>query len=132
MKTIIFLVWFLLEHIFFIMNSHAQEFTVIPTTKNTVKEHIHGIELTDHFRWLEDKNQTDVIDWTRKQHDATVDFIKKTAPDIPGLDEEIKALFDREMSSPPRLKKDREFISKKKKIQYHRLFPLFVFQFLYL
>jgi len=97
------------------MNSHAQEFTVIPTTKNTVKEHIHGIELTDHFRWLEDKNQTDVIDWTRKQHDATVDFIKKTAPDIPGLDEEIKALFDREMSSPPRLKKDREFISKKKK-----------------
>ena len=115
MKTIIILVWFLLEHIFFIMNSHAQEFTVIPTTKNTVKEHIHGIELTDHFRWLEDKNQIDVIDWTRKQHDATVDFIKKTAPDIPGLDEEIKALFDREMSSPPRLKKDREFISKKKK-----------------
>jgi prolyl oligopeptidase len=115
MKTIIILVWFLLEHIFFIMNSHAQEFTVIPTTKNTVKEYIHGIELTDHFRWLEDKNQTDVIDWTRKQHDATVDFIKKTAPDIPGLDEEIKALFDREMSSPPRLKKDREFISKKKK-----------------
>jgi len=115
MKTIIFLVWFLLEHIFFIMNVHAQEFTVIPTTKNTVKEHIHGIELTDHFRWLEDKSQTDVIDWTRKQHDATVDFIKKTAPDIPGLDEEIKALFDREMSSPPRLKKDREFISKKKK-----------------
>ena len=56
-----------------------------------------------------------MIDWTRKQHDATVDFIKKTAPDIPGLDQEIKALFDREMSSPPRLKKDREFISKKKK-----------------
>ena len=80
MKTIIILVWFLLEHIFFIMNLHAQEFTVIPTTKNTVKEYIHGIELTDHFRWLEDKNQTDVIDWTRKQHDATVDFIKKTAP----------------------------------------------------
>ena len=115
MKTITFLIWFLLEHIFFIMNVHAQEFTFIPTTKNTVIEHIHGIELTDHFRWLEDKSNPDVIDWTRKQHDATVDYISKTAPDIPGLNEEIKSLFDREMSSPPRLKKDREFISKKKK-----------------
>jgi prolyl oligopeptidase len=92
-----------------------QQFTPPATPQNLVVEKIHGIEITDPYRWLEDKNNPGVQDWTKKQHQATLQYLQQTAPDVPGLNQEIAALLDRDIITPPRFKKGREFFYKKMK-----------------
>ena len=93
----------------------AQKFPHPTTKKDNLIETLHGLRVADEFRWLEDKDDPEVIVWTKSQHDATMDFLKKTAPDVKGLNEEIRVLFDRDVSSPPRVKKGRVFFSRRKK-----------------
>lgn len=94
---------------------NAQQFTPPVNTPKLVKEILHGVMLTDPFRYLEDKENSEVISWTKQQHDATMEYLKKTAPDVPGLNDEIRILFDRDVTSPPRIKKGNVFFSRRKK-----------------
>ena len=94
---------------------NAQQFTPPVNTPKLVKEHLHGVMLTDSYRHLEDKENPEVISWTKQQHDATMEYLKKTAPDVPGLNDEIRILFDRDVTSPPRIKKGNVFFSRRKK-----------------
>jgi prolyl oligopeptidase len=91
------------------------QFTPPANTPKLVKETLHGVMLTDPYRHLEDKENPEVVSWTKQQHDATMDFLKKTAPDVPGLNDEIRTLFDRDVTSPPRIKKGKVFFSRRKK-----------------
>ncbi|MGA1435486.1 MAG: hypothetical protein ACO34C_08315, partial [Candidatus Kapaibacteriota bacterium] len=93
----------------------AQRFSPPTTLAKPVQEELHGISLIDSYRHLEDKEDPQVIDWTKKQHDATMEYLSLTAPDIKGLNEEIRALFDRDVTSPPRIKKGKVFFSRRKK-----------------
>ncbi|MFZ9761289.1 MAG: prolyl oligopeptidase family serine peptidase [Candidatus Kapaibacteriota bacterium] len=93
----------------------AQRFSPPTTLAKPVQEELHGISLIDSYRHLEDKEDPQVIDWTKKQHDATMEYLRLTAPDIKGLNEEIRALFDRDVTSPPRIKKGKVFFSRRKK-----------------
>ena len=101
--------------IFATITMNAQQFTPPANTPKLVKEQLHGVMLTDPYRHLEDKENPEVIAWTKQQHDATMDFLKKTAPDVPGLNDEIRTLFDRDVTSPPRIKKGKVFFSRRKK-----------------
>ena len=94
---------------------NAQQFTPPVNTPKLVKETLHGVMLTDSYRHLEDKENPEVISWTKQQHDATMEYLKKTAPDVPGLNDEIRILFDRDVTSPPRIKKGNVFFSRRKK-----------------
>ena len=94
---------------------NAQQFTPPVNTPKLVKEQLHGVMLTDSYRHLEDKENPEVISWTKQQHDATMEYLKKTAPDVPGLNDEIRILFDRDVTSPPRIKKGNVFFSRRKK-----------------
>ena len=55
------------------------------TEKKPVTDTLHGYFLTDQYRWLEDKTDPKVIDWTKPQHDYTVSYMKATQKDHPGL-----------------------------------------------
>ncbi len=87
-----------------------------PATKAVpVVDDLHGFQLTDNYQWLEDKKDQTVIDWTRSQHDHTLNYLKATATPIDGLRDEIAAYLDRDITGPIFLEGDRQFFYVKKK-----------------
>ncbi len=91
------------------------QFNPPSTTAKPVVDDMHGYKLTDNYRWLEDKKDPAVVDWTRKQHDATIAYLNQQCKEIPGLREEIEAYVDRDIISPMQLVADRQFYTIKKK-----------------
>ncbi len=80
-----------------------------------VVDELHGLQLTDNYQWLEDKTNQEVIDWTRAQHEHTLNYLNATSSKIPGLNEEIAAYIDRDITGPIFLRGDRQFFYVKKK-----------------
>ena len=70
------------------------------TEKKPVTDTLHGYLLTDNYRWLEDKTDQKVIDWTQAQHDYTVKYMKATQKEHPGLRDEITAYIDMDYEGP--------------------------------
>lgn len=70
------------------------------TPKIPVTDTLHGMILTDDYRWLEDKTNPDVINWTKAQADASAAFMKATQKEHPGLREEITAYVDMDYEGP--------------------------------
>ena len=48
-------------------------FSPPPTEKKPVVDTLHGFLLTDNYRWLEDKSDPKVVEWTKAQHDFTLE-----------------------------------------------------------
>ncbi|MFT5762860.1 MAG: prolyl oligopeptidase [Saprospiraceae bacterium] len=87
-----------------------------PVTKPVpVVDELHGFQLTDNYQWLEDKTKPEVIDWTRAQHDHTLNYLEATSAKVEGLKEEIAAYIDRDITGPIFLEGDRQFFYVKKK-----------------
>lgn len=89
------------------------------TEINTVVDTLHGHIVKDDYRWLEDKSDPKVREWSEKQHNATVDYILNHGKDIDGLKDEIKALNDRDYRSSPFFRAKREFFYARKKGEQH-------------
>lgn len=70
------------------------------TEKKPVVDTLHGYLLTDNYRWLEDKSDPKVIDWTRAQHDYTVQYLDATQKKHPGLRDEIATYIDMDYEGP--------------------------------
>jgi len=85
------------------------------TEKKPVTDTLHGYYLTDEYRWLEDKTDPKVIDWTKAQHDYTVSYMKATQKDHAGLRDEIALYLDRDYESPLDKETKRVFQTIKKK-----------------
>ncbi len=85
------------------------------TTIKSVVDDLHGFQLTDNYQWLEDKEDQAVIDWTRQQHDFTMDYLNTTSKEVAGLKEEIAAYIDRDITGPIFLAGERQFFYVKKK-----------------
>ena len=49
-----------------------------PTERKPVVDTLHGFLLTDNYRWLEDKTDPKVVEWTKAQHDYTIQFMNAT------------------------------------------------------
>lgn len=87
-----------------------------PITKRiAVKDTVHGFVMTDFYRWLEDKDSPKVRDWSEQQHEFTIEYINRTAKEIPGLRDEIRAYLDREYTGAPFFEGKRKFFMKRKK-----------------
>ena len=55
----------------------AQEMYPIPKTyRSEVTDTIHGIVITDPYRWLEDQNSTETRDWINAQNKYSDHFLK--------------------------------------------------------
>ena len=64
-----------------------------PTKKVNVVEKLHGVEITDPYRWLEDAKSDDTKEWTAKQNAFTRSVLDK----LPGRDkihERLSALME--------------------------------------
>lgn len=72
-----------------------------PKTKAIpVVDTLHGVMITDNYRWLEDKKDEKVIAWTKKQHDYGVDYLAKTQKVHPDLKEKIAAYLNMDYEGP--------------------------------
>lgn len=97
------------------MNMTHAQFIFPKTDTEPVVDTLHGFHLTDPYRWLEDKNDPKVQKWSRAQHEATLDYVNGSYPEIPGLRDEIQAYIDRDIISPMQLVGDRQFYTIRKK-----------------
>jgi len=93
----------------------AAAFDAPPTPARPVVDTVHGVKLTDPYRWLENGRDPEVEAWTKHQHDATVTWLDANAPRIAGLHDELVAYFDRDITQPPFFKKGREFFHRTRK-----------------
>jgi prolyl oligopeptidase len=83
------------------MAANAQQKFDPPKTKVIpVVDTLHGVQLTDNYRWLEDKKDEKVIEWTKKQHDYGVDYLSKTQKTHPDLKEKIAAYLNMDYEGP--------------------------------
>jgi prolyl oligopeptidase len=85
------------------------------TPSRPVVDTVHGVEITDRYRWLENGRDPEVESWTHRQHYATVAWLDANAPAVPGLHDELVAYFDRDITQPPFFKRGREFFYRTRK-----------------
>jgi len=93
----------------------SDRFSPPPTPAKPVVETLHGVTLTDPYRWLENAKDPDVERWSRAQHEATLAWLAKNAPAIPGLRDELTRLIDRDVTRAPFFKRGREFFLRTRK-----------------
>jgi prolyl oligopeptidase len=93
----------------------VKSFNAPATPARAVTDVVHGTQITDPYRWLEDNKSEEVIKWTRAQHDAALDWLEKNSPPVAGLRDELTRYIDRTITSPPSFYKGREFFTRKVK-----------------
>jgi prolyl oligopeptidase len=65
-----------------------------------VTDTLHGVVLTDNYRWLENKTDPKVIEWTKAQHDYAIEYLQATQKTHKGLREDIAAYIDLDFEGP--------------------------------
>jgi prolyl oligopeptidase len=90
-----------------------EAFNPPPTEAIPVVDTLFNYQIIDNYRWLEDKKDPKVLEWSQKQHDYTINYINKNFKQYPGMKDEIRAIYDRDNISAPFFKHDREFFYKK-------------------
>jgi prolyl oligopeptidase len=73
-----------------------------------VTDTIHGVEVTDPYRWLEDQNSAKTRAWINAEN-AYTDSVLSRIPGRPALKEKVTALLKTESMSPPRVRNGRYF-----------------------
>ncbi|MDR0927266.1 MAG: prolyl oligopeptidase family serine peptidase [Ignavibacteria bacterium] len=90
-----------------------EKFNPPKTPAIPVIDTLFGFHLIDNYRWLEDKKDPKVSEWSHSQHQYTLDYINKNFKQYSGMKEEIRKIYDRDIVSSPFFKHDREFFYKK-------------------
>lgn len=85
-----------------------------PTPIDPVTETIHGVEITDNYRWLEalERDCEDVKAWTTKQNEYTRSMLD-TVPGRERLESRISELMTIDRISSPSMRADRYFFTKR-------------------
>lgn len=86
-----------------------------PTPARPVTDTLHGVYLTDDYRWLENKESGEVQDWTRRQHDYGMQYLSRTQMTHPGLKEHLASMIDLDYEGPLNKKGKRVFQSVRKR-----------------
>ena len=71
-------------------------------------ENLHGYEITDSYRWLEDFTSEDSLDWVQRQNQFTKEFIKKNKYKN-NISNYLETIWENESISIPYKAKDRTF-----------------------
>ncbi|MEI6059702.1 MAG: prolyl oligopeptidase family serine peptidase [Bacteroidota bacterium] len=85
------------------------------TPVQAVTDTLHGLLITDDYRWLENKADPAVINWTRAQHDYGIAYLEASQKKHDGLREDITAYIDRDYESPLNKEGKRIFQTVKRK-----------------
>ncbi|MFZ1370273.1 MAG: prolyl oligopeptidase family serine peptidase [Ferruginibacter sp.] len=113
-KIKITLTFLVLLHLYFGVMAQTK-FNPPATPAIPVTDTLHGMYLTDNYRWLEDKDNEAVKTWTRAQHDYTLTYMNETQKTIKGLREEIAAIVDLDYEGPINTVGKRKFQTIKRK-----------------
>ncbi|MFN0176015.1 MAG: prolyl oligopeptidase family serine peptidase [Saprospiraceae bacterium] len=76
---------------------------------------MHGMLLTDNYRWLENKVDPNVVEWTQSQHDYGEAYLKRTQKPHPALRDEVAAYIDLDYEGPLNKEGKRVFQTIKRK-----------------
>ncbi|NDQ58424.1 MAG: S9 family peptidase [Acidipila sp.] len=82
------------------------------TRRDNVKDVVHGVEIVDAYRWLEDQKSPETRAWIDAQNAYTDAILSK----LPGREEwrrKLRALLKNETVSAPVVRNNRYFISKR-------------------
>src|ERR1700742_4730958 len=83
------------------------------TEARPVTETLHGVEVTDPYRWLEDQQSPETRAWIDRQN-AYTDAMIGSLPERARFAPRIAALLDVEQVSTPRVRGGRYFFTKRK------------------
>ncbi|MCZ2458746.1 MAG: prolyl oligopeptidase family serine peptidase [Chitinophagales bacterium] len=107
---------FLIILVFIASKANAQvKFQPPATTSLPVRDTLHGVILTDDYRWLEDKTDPKVIEWTKAQHDYGIQYLNATQKVHDGLRKDIADFIDMDYQGPLQKIGKRVFQSVKRK-----------------
>ncbi|HXN24162.1 MAG TPA: prolyl oligopeptidase family serine peptidase [Candidatus Dormibacteraeota bacterium] len=88
-----------------------------PKTRTAdVKAVLHGVEITDPYRWLEDQKSSETRAWIDEQNTHT-DALLTKQPGREELKQQVKALIEIDSMGPPRVGNDRYFFFKRQALQ---------------
>lgn len=82
------------------------------TRKDNVKETLHGVQILDPYRWLEDYKNPEVRQWIEKQNQYTLSLLE-SLPFLTQLKKRVTELMKIDEISVPIVRKDRYFYSKR-------------------
>ncbi|HUX55061.1 MAG TPA: prolyl oligopeptidase family serine peptidase [Williamwhitmania sp.] len=100
----------------FCIAANAQTKFNPPATKSIpVVDTLHGVILTDDYRWLENKTDSSVVSWTKAQHDYGIEYLAATQKTHAGLREDIARYLDLDYEGPLNREGKRVFQTVKKK-----------------
>ncbi|HKF23709.1 MAG TPA: prolyl oligopeptidase family serine peptidase [Candidatus Angelobacter sp.] len=83
------------------------------TAVNEVKETIHGVEITDPYRWLEDQNSPETRAWIDEQN-AYTDSVLAKIPGRDALKAKVSALLKIETMNTPTVRNGRYFFTRRR------------------
>lgn len=98
-----------------LMASAQVKFTPPATPQIPVVDTLHGVILTDYYRWLENRDDAKAIDWTKAQHDYGIQYLNATQKTHQGLRQEIASYIDLDYEGPLSRVGKRTFQTVKKK-----------------
>jgi len=82
------------------------------TEGKPVTETIHGVEITDPYRWLEDQESPQTRDWISREN-AYTDAMLGQLPDKPRLAQRIESLLKTDQMNTPVVRNGRYFFTKR-------------------
>ncbi len=107
--------FFIPAQIIFITAAAQSKFSPPKAPAIPVVDTLHGVMLTDYYRWLENKEDAKVIEWTKAQHDYGIEYLQSTQKNYSGVRNEIAAFIDIDFEGPLRKVGKRVFQNIKRK-----------------
>ena len=89
-------------------NENTTELKYPESKKVDFTENLHGYEISDSYRWLEDFTSDESIDWIERQNNFTKQFIKKNKYKK-GLENYLNEIWESESISIPYKVKEKTF-----------------------
>lgn len=89
-------------------NKEANQMEYPDSNKNYFVENIHGYDVEDSYRWLEDFTSDESQDWVKRQNDFTNKFIENSEYKKP-IAEYLSGIWDSESQSTPFKVKEKTF-----------------------
>ncbi len=86
------------------------------TRRDDVVETLHGVEVTDPYRWLEDLDSEETADWVRRQNVITDTFLG-SIPERTAIRARLERLWDHEKFGVPYRKAGRVFYRRNSGLQ---------------
>lgn len=86
------------------------------TRKSDVVDTLHGVEIADPYRWLEDDNSPETKAWVEAQNEVTFSYLSKI-PEREKIRKRLEQLWDYERFGMPFKSGERYFISRNSGLQ---------------